>query len=114
MNTKYATTARAYYTAMSLKDTATMAELLDDSVELISPFDTTVGKGAVVESIKSFSKLFESLTIRTICENERHAVVIWDVFIPLPIGHLRAATLFSFTEEKISQIELFYDSHQLR
>jgi len=102
--------ALAYYAAMEQKDIATLQQHLHDDVLLISPLAQVPGKQAVVKAAEKFTHIFDALTIRASFGSEDQAMVAFDLECPDPIGTFRAATLFSFKDNLIARIELFYDA----
>ena len=71
-------------------------------------------KEAVLKAAKGFTGIFKTLTIRAKFGSEDQAMIVYEVEIPGLTKKLHAASLLSFREGLISQIELFYDSKGLK
>ncbi len=110
MSEKNIAIASAYYEAMNKKDLGKLATFLHADVRLIGPMAEVHGKEAVLNSVKHFSALFESLSIRERFGLGDKAVIIYDVAFPLPIGLSRGSSLLTIEEGKITRVELFYDA----
>jgi len=103
-------TAIAYYTALGKKNLEEVKRYLHPNVHFTDPQEQVIGKEAVLKAATSFSAIFKTLTIRAKFSSENQAVIIYDVEIPNIAKPLRAASLLSFQDGLISQIDLIYDT----
>jgi ketosteroid isomerase-like protein len=99
-----------YYKAMGEKNIASMEKYLHPDVQFISPLSKTKGKEAVLEATKGFANFFKTLTIRSSFGSADQAMIVYDVDCPEPFGIIRTASLMTFKEGIIVQIELFFDA----
>ncbi|MEI8124265.1 MAG: nuclear transport factor 2 family protein [Parachlamydiaceae bacterium] len=104
----------AYYTALGEKDIALVAKYLHPEIQFTDPQEKVIGKEAVLKAAKGFTGIFKTLTIRAKFGSEDQAMIVYEVEIPGLTKKLHAASLLSFREGLISQIELFYDSKGLK
>ena len=102
--------AKAFYTAMGEKNIAYIGEHVHHKVEFISPLGNTLGKDAYLKSAEHFLTLLQSLKIRTICGDDEHIIVVYDVHFHGPVGTVPTASLMLFRDGLIARIELFYDA----
>lgn len=102
-------TAVAYYTALGKKDMEAVKKCLHPEVQFSDPQEKVVGRDAVLKAAKGFSAIFKTLTIRAKFGSEIQAMIVYDVEIPGLDKDLRAASLLSFQDGLISNIELIYD-----
>lgn len=102
--------AVAYYTALGEKNIEAVKEFLHPDIQFTDPQEKVVGREAVLKAAKGFTAIFKSLTIRAKFGSEDQAMILYDVEIPLFGKNLRAASLLSFQEGLISNIELIYDT----
>lgn len=107
MDTK--TVAVAYYTALGKKDMEAVKKYLHPNVQFADPQERVEGREAVLKAAKGFSAIFKALTIRAKFGSEDQAMIVYDVEIPGLDKDLRAASLLSFQNNLISNIELIYD-----
>lgn len=105
-----ASTAVAYYTALGNKNIEEVKKYLHPHIQFSDPQEKVVGKEAVLKAAQGFMAIFKALTIRAKFGSDDQAVVVYDVEIPNFAKNLRAASLLSFQEGLISQIELIYDT----
>ncbi|MBI3260138.1 MAG: nuclear transport factor 2 family protein, partial [Ignavibacteriae bacterium] len=105
--------AVAYYQAMNNKDLSIMEKYLHLEVRLISPLADITGKAAVLNSIKHFLAIFNTLTIRAKLGAGDQVMLAYDLDCPAPIGLYRGAVLLTFQEGLIIRYELFYDARPL-
>ena len=106
-------TAVAYYTALGKKDMEAVKKCLHPDVQFCDPQETVVGREAVVAAAKGFSAIFKTLTIRAKFGSQTQAMIVYDVEIPGLNKNLRAASLLSFQDGLIANIELIYDMRGL-
>lgn len=104
----------AYYTALGEKNIEAVKECLHPDIQFTDPQETVIGREAVLNAAKGFTSIFKSLTIVAKFGSEDQAVIVYEVEIPGLAKKLQAASLLSFREGLISQIELFYDSKGIR
>ena len=102
--------AEAYYKAMGKKDFSEMEKYLHPDVQFRAPLAQTKGKQALLEGVKGFCNVFSALRICDKFENGDKAVIVYELDCKEPIGLCRSVALLGFTEELISNIELFYDA----
>ena len=102
--------AEVYYTAIAAKNITPVEKYLHNNVQLIGPFGITAGKAAVIETVKKFASFFENLTIRTKVGSENQVVIIYDVKFSEPASNARSASLMTFEDGLIKNIELFFDA----
>lgn len=102
--------AREYYIALGKKDFSTVEKFLHPQVQFKGPLSEMSGKEAVLENIKKFGSLFESLKIQDYFGEDEKAVVIYHVFFPSPIGAQSSVALLNFKNDLITNIELFFDA----
>ncbi len=107
--------AVAYYTALGNKDMEEVKKYLHPDIQFADPQERVVGREAVLKAAKGFTAIFKSLTIHAQFGSENQAVIVYDVYIDIPglSKNLRAASLLSFQEGLISNIELVYDTQCL-
>lgn len=101
--------AKAYYQAMLNKDLEAISDYLAENVHIISPLGEVNGKPGVLEAAQNLMKLLHDINFRTECAFDDHVVMVYDFLFPEPVGKLRAAGWLSFANDKIVNIELFYD-----
>jgi len=106
-------TAVAYYTALGKKDMEAVKKCLHPDVQFSDPQEKVVGREAVLKAAKGFAAIFKSLTIRAKFGSDTQAMIVYDVEIPGLPKNLRAASLLSFQDGLISNIELIYDTRCL-
>lgn len=104
----------AYYTALGEKNIDKVKEYLHPDILFTDPQEKVSGREAVLKAAKGFTGIFKSLTIRAKFGSENQALIVYEVEIPGLPKKLHAASLLSFREGLISNIELFYDSKGLR
>lgn len=80
---------------------------------MISPLATVKGKAAALESIHKLYNIAQHIRVRAQFSNENSVMLALDTDFPAPIGTLPVASLLSFKEGLISQVELFYDARPL-
>ena len=102
--------ATSYYQAFNKKNIDEIEKYLDSSVLFITPLGTVQGKENLIQTIKQFFNYFNALTIRTVLDSEKQAMVAYDVDFPEPIGVVRSVALMDFKDGLITRIELFYDA----
>lgn len=110
MSEKNVATAVAYYQAMNNKDLSLLERYLHPTVRLVSPLADITGKNAVLNSVKHFLEVFNTLTIRSRCDGGDQVMLAYDLNCPSPLGLVRGAVLLTFEEGLISGYELFYDA----
>ncbi len=110
------TTSRAvaYYEALGKKDMEAVKKTLHPDVQYSDPDEKIVGRELLLKAAKGFTAIFKSLTIRAKFGSETQAMTLHDVEIPGLDKNLRTASLFSFQDGLISNIELIYDPRCLR
>lgn len=114
MKTDTKATGVAYYTALGEKNIEKVKDYLHPDIQFTDPQETVIGREAVLQAAKGFTKIFKSLTIRSKFGSEDQAMIVYDVEIPGLSKKLLAASLLNFQEGLISKIELFYDTKGLR
>jgi len=102
-------TAINYYHAMLEKNFDVMASYLHRDVLFMGPLANMSGKDAVVSAAKGLSQILSDIKIRAKFASNNQIMLAYDFMFPAPIGELRAAVLMNFTDQLISEIELFYD-----
>lgn len=105
--------AEAYFAAMSAKNIASLEVYLHPDIELIAPLAKVTEKAAVLEQIIKAMSLFNTLIVRTKFSSDDHAIVIYDVEFPAPVGKMSTAALLTFQDSLIIKIELFYDARAI-
>lgn len=103
----------AYYTALGKKNIEEVKEYLHPDIQFTDPQEKVIGKEAVLQAAQGFMKVFKTLTIRAQFGSESQAMIVYDVEIPGAPKKLHAASLLTFRDGLISNIELFYDSKGL-
>lgn len=101
--------AQTYYELMAKKDLASMEKYLHPDVQFKGPLDEFEGKEKVLNATKNFMSIFETLKIRAAFEKENHAMIVYDLDIPLAGGAISGAVLVTVEERVIKKFELFYD-----
>lgn len=109
MNQKNLLAAVSYYEAMNNQDLAQIAKLLDDEVEFIGPLAQFSGKDKVLLAAKGYFSLLNSVSIKEKFEDGHQAILVYEMDVK-EIGKFRAVTLFTFKDELITRLELFYDA----
>ena len=107
MTDKNLASAVAYYAAMNSKDLSTIEKYLHPDVRLISPLAEVIGKENVLNSVKHFLDVFNTLTVRAKCSNADHVMLAYDLHCDAPFGLVRGAVLLTFKDGLIIQYELF-------
>lgn len=102
--------ALAYYTAPGLKDIEEVKKYLHPDIHFTDPQEKVIGKEAVLKAAEGFTGIFKTLTIHAKFGSEDQAMIVYDVEIPGFEKNLRAASLLSFKEGLISNIDLIYDT----
>lgn len=105
--------AVAYYTALGEKNMEKVRECLHPNVQFTDPQEKHIGREAVLKAATSFAGVFKTLTIREKFGSENHAMIVYEVEIQGLLKKLQAASLLSFQDGLISNIELFYDTKTL-
>ncbi|MCL6756494.1 MAG: nuclear transport factor 2 family protein [Candidatus Rhabdochlamydia oedothoracis] len=105
--------AVAYYTALGNKDMEEVKKYLHPNIQFADPQEKVVGREAVLTAAKGFTAIFKALTVHAKFGSENQAMIVYDVDIPGLPKKLRAASLLSFQEGLISNIELVYDTRCL-
>lgn len=103
-------TAVAYYTAMGRKNIDEVAKCLHPNIEFEDPQEKVKGKDRVLKAAQGFMKIFKALTINSKLSSEDQVMIVYEVEIPGFAKKLKAASLLSFQEGLISNIELIYDT----
>lgn len=102
--------AESYYSSMLEKRFDDMTACLHDDIDFISPMAEMQGKEAVSLSAIGLSQTLESIEIRSkFCEGN-NVMLVYDFFFSMPKIKLRSAALMDFKDDKISKIELFFDT----
>lgn len=101
---------KAYYQAMTQHQFEQMMEFLHDEVEFIGPLAHFSGKTAVIEAARQLTQILKQITIRSEHAYGDEVMLAYDFEFTDPINHLRAACLMTVKEQRITQIELFYDA----
>lgn len=99
----------AYYTALGEKNIEEVKKYLHPDIQFTDPQEKVIGREAVLKAAQGFSAIFKALTIRAKFGSENQAMIVYEVEIPGLAKNLHAASLLSFREGLISNIELFYD-----
>lgn len=110
METNIVTRAEEYYKAIGRKNIEDIKEYLDSDVEFYSPLATLKGKNSVVEATGNFTKAFKSLQIRAKFGSKDQAMIVYDVDIPGISNAFPGASLLTFRNNLIVEIELFHDA----
>lgn len=105
--------AIAYYTALGEKNIEAVKKCLHPDVQFSDPQEKVVGREAVLKAAEGFTAIFETLTIRAKFGSEDQAMIVYEVSIPGLEKNLTAASLLSFQDGLISEIELIYDTKNL-
>ena len=105
--------AVAYYTALGNKNLEEVKKYLHPDIQFADPQEKVVGREAVLKAAKGFTGIFKTLTVHEKFGSENQAMIVYDVDIPGLSKKLRAASLLSFQEGLISNIELVYDTRCL-
>lgn len=101
--------AEKYYKAVKAKDFAAVEKMLHPDIRVISPLTQIQGKETVFAAIKGFAASLKDLEIRAKFESKNQAVVVYNFECPQPIGNQRSVGLFTFKDNLIACIELFFD-----
>ncbi len=102
--------AEAYYQAMGRKDLSSMEPYLDSKIHFIGPLSEVNDKDELIKATGRLFSLFNDLTIRAKLSSGDQAMIVYDLDCPQPIGKFRVASLMTFKNNLIKQIELFYDA----
>lgn len=102
--------AEGYYKAMGEKNMERIEKYLHPKVEFIGPVAKATGKENVMEAVKKFCAFFKKLAIRETFANGDHAMVVYDVDFPAPIGKFPSAALLKVKDGLITRVELFFDA----
>ncbi len=108
MSEKNLATAKAYYLAVNNKNLSDVEKNLHSNVQLVSPFANIEGKELVLNAVKGFMTIFNTLTIRAECGSGDQVMLVYDLDCPAPIGFVRTAVLMNFKDNLIARIELFF------
>lgn len=103
----------AYYKALGEKNIQDVAKYLHTDIEFSDPQEKAIGKETVLKAAARFMSIFNSLTIRASFKSEDQVMIVYEVEIPCLSKPLKAASLLSFRNELISEIELIYDMKAL-
>ena len=106
-------TISAYYEAITNKSPQLAAEHLGEEVKLVTPLAEVSGKGAVVGAIIGFSEAIDGINFKAKLSNDSQVMLAYEIIFPRPIGAVRAAGLFTLKDDKIQNIELYYDSQSM-
>ena len=108
MSEKNIALAVAYYQAMGNKNLATIEKLLHPDVRLISPMAQIEGKDAVLNAVKHFLAVFNTLTIRAKFGSGDQAMVVYNLDCSAPFGIVRGVMNFFMTQGLLSKNEMRY------
>lgn len=103
----------AYYKALGEKKIEAVRKYLHPDIQFSDPQEQVIGKEAVLEAATRFMNIFKTLTIRAKFGSETQAMIVYEVEIPGLSKPLKAASLLSFQDGLISEIELIYDMKSL-
>lgn len=103
------TKGESYYKALGEKDIHAVEQYLHQDIVFSDPQEKAVGKETVLKAAKRFMGMFKSLTICTKFGSSDQAMIIYEVEISGLSKPLKAASLLSFKDGLISEIELIYN-----
>ena len=101
--------AVSHYDGIMSGDFKTIASNLHEDVQLISPLAEVKGRDVIVESAKTLHDILNNVEIRAKFCSGSQVMLAFDFFFKQEGFDLRSAVLMTFSKEKISKIELFYD-----
>ncbi|MEY8872644.1 nuclear transport factor 2 family protein [Francisella philomiragia] len=99
-----------YYAAMLDNKFDTMSTYLDDNVTIISPLDELHGRDNVINAAKNFGAMLKEIDIKSKFSKDNQVMLAYTMVVSEPIGKFKAAVLFTLSNSKIKNIELFYDA----
>lgn len=103
--------AESYYKAMGRKDESTMATYLHDDVKFIGPLVELQGKENVLNGAKGFFAMYSDIDIQEKFVADNNVMLVYNLITPAPVGgSIRVAVLVRFTDNLISEIEVFFDT----
>lgn len=114
MSKELMTLGVAYYKALGEKNMDAVKDCLHPDIQFSDPQEKVIGREAVLKAAEGFTRIFKTLTIRAQFGGDHQAMIVYEIEIPGFPKKLQAASLLSFQDGLISQIELFYDSKGLR
>ncbi len=110
MSINYADRAEEYYKLIGAKKVEEIQNYLDPDVVFISPLATLKGREAVVEATTNFMQALTALTIRGKFCAANQAMIVYNVDIPGVSNNFPGASLLTFRNNMIVDIELFHDT----
>lgn len=102
--------AKQYYRAMLNKHFDEMASYLDANVMFVSPLTHMHGRDKVIASARTLSEKLDDIKIRAQFGADDQIMFAYDFIFQAPIGRLRSAVLMRLTDQRISEIELFFNA----
>lgn len=107
------TLGEAYYKALGEKNIEEVEKYLHSGIVFSDPQEKAIGKETVLTAAKRFMGIFKSFTIQAKFGSKTQAMIVYEVEIPGLSKPLKAASLLSFQEGLISEIELIYNMKSL-
>lgn len=101
--------ALTYYQAMNHKDATTIEKCIHADITVRSPLAVVKGKEAVLKAAKGFYTFCENLEICAQFSADNQVMLAINANFPAPVGLIRTASLLTFKDDLIYEIELFYD-----
>lgn len=101
--------AEEYYKWVGEKNIEGVKKYLDPDVEFYGPLATLKGREAVIKATSNFMDAFKSLSIRAKFGAGDQAMIVYDIDIPGIAKDFPGASLLTFRNGLIVEIELFYD-----
>lgn len=101
--------AEGYYAAVNNKSLSDVEQYLHPHAELVSPLSRIKGKESVLNAVKGYMTIFNTLSVDIACGSGDRVLLVYNLDCPAPIGSARAAVLIEIQDSLIARIELFFD-----
>lgn len=103
--------AESYYKAMGRKDESTMATYLHNDVKFFGPLAQLQGRDNVLAGVKGFFAMYSDIDIQEKFVTDNKVMLVYNLVGSTPVSSIiRVAVLITFTDNLISEIEVFFDT----
>jgi hypothetical protein len=106
------TVARAYHTAWSTRDLASVGRYLAEDLRVEVPINAYADKAAFLDAVKRTAQMTSRVQLIAELANGDEAMLLYDM--TLPIGELRVAEHFTIAGGQIHRLRQIHDTAALR